>query len=173
MSSILDSYQSIKEGTWARHVAFRVHDFYGDVLEYLSDHYEDWFMEESWSGDGGTLKTALHLYALCQLDAVRQQQNHPTMQLHEMTGVVDRASFAEAFKEVYEGNELKEEMSRLHADNMDEELSGDIRMKTAQRLVEEYPMWAEMPDDLINEKWDEIWSDISHRASQFRASWRT
>jgi hypothetical protein len=169
----LDDYRSLTgENTWARHIASRVHEFYAHILEYLAEEHEDWYMECGW-GERGEVNTTLHLFALSELDKARAALNHPTMQLHELIPTVDHASFAERFKDVYdEATFSKRAYEVLNANQGDGEFNGDLRMKTAQALVDKYGdlVW-EMDTEMLTEKWDEVWGNLQAKGYNFRADW--
>jgi hypothetical protein len=168
---ILSEYKSLTgANTWARHIASRVHDFYCQVLEYLAEEYEDWYMECGW-GERGEVNTVLHLFALDELEKARAALNHPTMQLHEMITTIDHASFAEHFKAAYDKQVFSKRANEVLRANRTDDL-GDLRVMTAQALVEQYGdlVW-EMDDAMLAEKWDEEWAEIQYRGSTFRADW--
>ena len=168
----LDDYRSLTgENTWARHIASRVHEFYALVLEYLAEEHEDWYMECGW-GERGEVNTTLHLFALSELDKARAALNHPTMQLHELIPTVDHASFAERFKDTYDKQTFAKRASEVLVANTNVETTGDLRMRTAQALVEKYGdlVW-EMDTAMLAEKWDEVWGDLQAKGYNFRADW--
>lgn len=169
---VMDTYRSLRtpSNTWAREVATRVHRFYDQVIDYLSEEYEEWWIEEAVHEN--FVPISLHHYTLGELAKARAALNHPAMQLHEFVVTQDVAMYAEDFKKIYDRTpEMWKKASQSINKNIIDMAVYSYDHYIASIVARRHPQWLTYDDNQFEAAWDDALERAKKEAREYHIDW--